>query len=105
MKTPADKHVKFSFVSILRNDLRLSWKAVLSFPPASTAESILDFEVTNLDGTAVEKGVLEMLGLKLIVEAGRASIKYSEFIEGKHQTIISLSRPSLPKVPGELTFQ
>ncbi|MBO5642632.1 MAG: hypothetical protein J6S51_01280 [Kiritimatiellae bacterium] len=105
MKTPADKNVKFTFVSILRNDSRLSWRAVLSFPQGATAETSLSFDVQNLDGNRVESGILEIFGLKLPVEKGQAVLNYSQFILGKHETPISLIRPNLPKVPGELTFQ
>lgn len=105
MKTPADKNVKFTFVSILRNDSRLSWRAVLSFPPGATADTTLLFDVQNQDGKRVESGVLEIFGLKLAVEKGSASLSYSQFIFGKHETLISLDRPNIPKVPGELTFQ
>lgn len=104
MTTPADQTVVFAFCSLPTVEPAARWTARLSFPPGASAETVLDVEVTDAAGAAVPGGELRLAGRRLTVSKGRASIVYADFVHGKHEPSVWLSRPDRPMAPGTITF-
>ena len=104
MKTPADKTLWFTFKSHPAKDPKVRWTAKVSFPPGSTAETVLPVEIVDGEETPVAKGLFEFAGLKLKVVDGRTSLTFGQFVAGKHETALWLRRPGMSPIPGGLTF-
>ena len=104
MKTPEDKTIAFTFGSHPMKDPALRWTARVTFPPGSTAETVLPVEIVDGEGRPVRAGTFAFAGQRLAVVDGSASISYSDFIAGKHEVDLWLYRPGCPPVPGGLTF-
>ena len=104
MKTPGDKTIAFSFHSHPTKDMKMRWQAKLTFPPGSTAETVLPITVVDGDGNPVESAVFEFAGQKLEVRDGEASMTYADFVAGKHSVPIWLHRPGMKPVPGVPIF-
>lgn len=76
----------------------------MSFPAGAVADTLLTLEVVDGEGVPVESGVFEFAGMNTAIVAGSARIRYSDFIEGKHETSLWLHRKGMLPVPGGLTF-
>ena len=105
MHTPADKAITFVFASHPVRNKQWCWTARLAFAPGSGPDSVLPITLTDGEGTPIEKGSFEFAGRKLKIVAGETSIRYADFIQGKHEVELWVRRPGLPPVPGGLTFQ
>ena len=104
MKTPEDKTIAFSFHSHPTKDMKTRWQAKITFPPGSTAETVLPISVVDGEGMPVESAVFEFAGQHLKVKDGEASMTFAEFIAGKHSVPIWLHRAGMKPVPGLPTF-
>ena len=104
MKTPPDKKIAFTFMSPPANDRRECWQAVVEFPAGSGPESVLPIRVLDGDSVPVEAGVMLFAGCKLKVANGATSIRYADFVHGKHDPELWLRRKGLPDKPAYLTF-
>lgn len=104
MNTPPDKTVAFLFVSHPVKVVEERWNAKIVFPPSSSSATELNVEVTDGLGRPEKSAVLELLGQKMQVEDGRASLTYAQFVEGIHSVPIWLHRKGREPVPGGLTF-
>ena len=104
MKTPPDKTIVFTFASHPEKDAALRWTARLTFPPGAVSGTVLPIEVFDGTNAPVPSAVFEFAGRRLNVERGRASLTYTDFICGKHETALWLHRPGKPPIPGGLTF-
>ncbi len=105
MKTPADKLIHFSFDSHPTKRLEERWSAKLTFPPGSTATTVLPIEIVDGNGVPVRAATFEFAGQRLPVKDGQASIVYADFIRGKHEVALWLYREGMPPIPGGLTFK
>ena len=105
MKTPADKTITLTLYSHPMKDLKMRWKALVVFAAGSTDETPAEITMCDGEGTPIEKGTFEFAGRKLKIVAGETSIRYADFIQGKHEVELWVRRPGLPPVPGGLTFQ
>ena len=105
MRNPVDQAVRFVFASHPAKLLPLRWRAELVFPAGALGESELPLTVTDGTGAKVAEGVLEIAGRKLAVTDGAATIRFADFVAGKHETSLWLHRPGQPPVPGGLTFE
>ena len=52
----------------------------------------------------VREGTLEFAGRNIPVRNGAATIRYADFVKGKHSVPLWLHRKGMPPVPGGLTF-
>ena len=104
MKTPDDKTIAFTFHSHPTKDMNARWIAKITFPPGSTAETVLPIAVTNVDGTPIESATFVFAGKSLPVKGGETSMTFAEFVAGKHSVPIWLHRDGMKPVPGIPTF-
>ena len=104
MKTPDGKTIAFTFHSHPTKDMKARWIAKVTFPPGSTADTVLPISVTDEEGSPIESATFEFAGMSLKVRDGKASMTFGEFIAGKHSVPIWLHRDGMKPVPGVLTF-
>ena len=104
MKTPSDKTIAFTLVSQMTAEAERRWMARLTFPPGSDGETVLPVEVLDGNDTPVAEGTLEFAGQRLQVRNGTASIRYADFVKGKHEVPLWLHRKGMRPVPGVATF-
>ena len=104
MKTPSDKTIAFTFMSRPTATSEMRWAAKLTFPPGSSADTVLPVMVVDGNDAPVESGTLELAGVKIPVKEGRAEILYADFVKGKHSVPLWLYRDGMQPVPGGLTF-
>ena len=104
MKTPSDRDIAFVFTSEPSTLPALRWTVRLEFPAGADASSSLDVFATGDDNAPIESASLELAGQMIAIESGKGSIKYADFVKGKHSTPVWLYRKNQPPVPGGLTF-
>lgn len=104
MKTPDDKTIAFTFMSHPEKLPELRWTAKITFPPGSGPDTVLPIAVVDGNEEPVASATLELAGMKISVKDGLASLKYSDFVKGKHSVAIWLYRDGMQPVPGGLTF-
>jgi len=104
MKTPADKQIAFTFMSHPTKDLKMRWRAVLTFPPGAGPETLLPLEFFDGEETPIDNAVFEFAGQRLKVAGGKSAIVYADFIAGIHSVPLWLHRPGTFSVPGGMTF-
>ena len=104
MKAPDDKTIAFTFMSHPEKLPEHRWTARLTFPPGSGPDAALPIEVVDGNEEPIESAVLELAGNRIPVKGGKASLKYADFVKGKHSVPLWLYRKGLQPVPGGLTF-
>ena len=104
MKTPADKTIAFTFMSRPTTTPEVRWAVRLTFPPGSGPDTVLPMVVVDGNDQPIESATLELAGMKIPVRDGRAEMRYSDFIKGKHSVPLWLYRDGMQPVPGGLTF-
>ena len=104
MKTPPDKTIAFTFISHMTAKPEQRWIAHMTFPPGSVADTMLQIEIIDGVDAPVREGTFEFAGSSLPVRDGLASIRYADFVKGKHEVPLWLHRKGMPPVPGGLTF-
>ena len=104
MKSPADKKIVFFFHSHPTKDIKMQWRAEVTFPPGATAKTPLGISVVDGEDEPVKDAVFEFAGTELQVKDGAASMTFAEFIAGKHSVPIWLHRKGKKPVPGVPTF-
>lgn len=105
MKTPDDKTVTFTLYSHPMKDLKLRWKATLTFAPGSTDDSYALLSVKDGEGAPIAAGTFEFVGVSIKVKDGEGTLRCGDFVKGKHETAIWLHRKGAVPVPGALTFE
>ena len=79
MKSPADKKIVFFFHSHPTKDIKMQWRAEVTFPPGATANTTLGISVVDGEDEPVKDAVFEFAGKELPVkdgaEIGRASCR------------------------------
>ena len=103
MKTPPDKTVTFVYASHPTKDVSWRWEAKLTFPAGADEKTLLPLEIVNGEGTPVT-GTFEFSGRQIPVKYGRGTLRYADFIAGKHATAVWLHRKGIVPIPGILTF-
>lgn len=104
MKTPADKHIAFTYVSHPTKTISWRWTATLDFPAGADETTVLTLTLVNGEREPVREGTFEFAGKMIPVKDGKASLAYADFIAGKHASAIWLHRPDIEPIPGSLTF-
>lgn len=104
MKTPDDKTIAFTFMSHPEKQPELRWTAKLTFPPGSGPDTVLPITVVDGNEDPIESAILELAGNRIPVKGGNASLKYADFVKGKHSVPLWLYRSGFQPVPGGLTF-
>ena len=104
MRTPPDKTIAFTFTALPLVPHTHRWTAKVTFPPGSTAESELPVEVKDAAGRPLGSGSLEIAGRRLPVRDGRATIRFADFVAGKHEKKLCLHRRGCAPAAGDLTF-
>ena len=104
MKTPEGKTISFMFHSHPTKDMKMRWIARITFPPGSTAETVLPITIVDGEEHPVASGVFEFAGQKLKVRDGEASMTFAQFVAGKHSVPIWLHREGMKPIPGVPTF-
>ena len=104
MKTPDDKTIAFTFMSHPEKQPELRWTAKLTFPPGSGPDTVLPITVVDGNEDPIESAILELAGNRIPVKGGNASLKYADFVKGKHSVPLWLYRNGVQPVPGGLTF-
>lgn len=104
MKTPSDKTIAFTYMALPLVPRAHRWTAKLTFPPGATAESDLPVEVADAAGRPLASGTLELAGRRLKVRDGCASIRFADFVAGKHESRLFLHRRGCAPAAGDLTF-
>ena len=104
MNTPPDKTIAFTFVSLMTAEPEQRWIAHMTFPPGSDGDTVLQIEIIDGVDAPVREGTFEFAGLSLRVCDGLATIRYEDFVKGKHEVPVWLHRRGMPPVPGGLTF-
>ena len=104
MKTPEGKTIIMTFHSHPTTDMKMRWIAKITFPPGSTAETVLPITIVDGEELPVESGVFEFAGQKLTVKDGEASMTFAQFVAGKHSVPIWLHRDGMKPIPGVPTF-
>ena len=105
MKTPPDKKIALTLYSHPMKDLKMRWKALLTFEPGSTDDSFATLEIADGEGTPVANGVFEFAGCSTKIAAGVGRLRCGDFVKGKHEPAIWLHRKAMAPVPGALTFE
>ena len=103
MKTPQDKTVTFTYSSHPVKDVSCRWEAKLAFPAGADGETSLPLEIVNGEGASVT-GTFEFAGRQIPVKDGKGSLRYADFVAGKHATAVWLHRKGSEPIPGSLTF-
>lgn len=104
MKAPADRTVAFTFVSHPVRDVNMRWAATLTFPPGAGPDDALPVHAENGAGAPLADAVFEFAGAAVKISDGDGTLKYRDFIAGKHEKAIWMRRPGADPVPGSLTF-
>ena len=104
MRTPPDKTITLTFASHQVKDTRMRWAVNLTFAPGIGEGDSLEISAEDGEGEPVESAVFEFAGRRVPIAGGRGSIPYADFVRGKHEKGIWLSRPGRESVPGALTF-
>lgn len=104
MKTPDDKTIVFTFHSHPTKDMNMRWIAKITFPPGSTAGTLLPIQVTNVNGSPIRSAIFQFAGKSLPVKDGKSSMTFAEFVSGKHSVPIWLHRDGMKPIPGVPTF-
>ena len=105
MKTPEDKKVMMTLYSHPVADLKMRWKARLTFAPGSTDDSPAALVIEDGTGAPISEGTFAFAGQRLAVRDGAAAIRCGDFVKGKHDGAIWLYREGVEPVPGALTFE
>ena len=105
MKTPVDKRIVLTFYSHPMKDVRMRWKALLTFAPGSTDTTPAEIEISDGEGTPIQGGVFELAGQSIRIRDGRGAVSCGDFVKGKHETAIWLHRKGVWPIPGALTFE
>lgn len=105
MKTPSDKRIIFTYYSHPMKDVKMRWKALLTFEPGSTDETEAVIRIVDGEGEGIAKGEFEFSGVRARVRDGEARIKCKDFAAGKHEQGIWLYRRGCSPIPGALTFE
>ena len=105
MKTPQDKKIMLTFYSHPMKNLKMRWKALLTFEPGSTDASAAELSVVDGEGTPVANGVFQLAGQRIVVRDGLGRLACGDFAKGKHEPAIWLHRKGVEPVPGALTFE
>ena len=105
MKTPKDKTLTLTFYSHPMKDLKMRWKALLTFAAGSTDASFATLAIADGEGTPIASGAFEFAGAAIRIKSGKGKLRCGDFVRGKHETAIWLHRKGLPPVPGALTFE
>lgn len=105
MKTPADKRITLTLYSHPMKDLKLRWKAHLTFPPGSTDDSSAELVINDGHGQPIAVGTFEFAGTKIAIQDGKGLLRCGDFVRGKHEQGIWLYRPQQAPVPGAVTFE
>jgi hypothetical protein len=104
MKTPSDRDIAFVFMSEPSTLPALRWLVRLEFPAGSDSTSDLPIYATGENDAPIDAARLELAGQMIDIVSGKGSMKYTDFIKGKHSTPVWLYRKNQPPVPGGLTF-
>lgn len=104
MKVPADKTITFTFASWQHKDKKSCWAANLVFPAGAGPDDPLPVAVESGECEPVAEGTLVLAGREIAISAGAGSIRYADFVAGKHSAPIILRRPGMESVRGFLTF-
>lgn len=105
MKTPPDKTITFTLYSHPMKDLKLRWKASLTFPAGSTDDSNAELRINDGEGSPIAAGTFEFAGVRIKVKEGVGLLRCGDFVKGKHEPAIWLHRKGMAPVPGALTFE
>lgn len=105
MKTPDDKRIILTFYSHPMKDLKMRWKALLTFEPGSTDATPATLAIADGEGSPIGSGVFEYAGQRIAIKNGQGAITCGDFVRGKHETGIWLHRRGLAPIPGALTFE
>ena len=105
MRTPADKKITLTLYSHPTKDLKMRWKASVTFAPGSTDETPAEVSVADGAGEPVASGLLEFAGQKIAIRGGAGSLRCGDFVKGKHEPAIWLHRKGMVPIPGALTFE
>ena len=84
--------------------LKMRWCGYVTFPDGAVAGDELPIEVKDGEKNPVKAGTLELFGASIAIVDGKGSLKYEDFIKGKHETGIWLYRRGFLPIPGGLTF-
>ena len=104
MTSPPDKTIAFTYMALPLVPHTHRWTAKVTFPPGSTAECDLPVEVKDAAGKPLASGTLEIAGRRLRVRDGQASIRFADFVAGKHESKLFLHRRGCAPAAGDLTF-
>ena len=105
MKTPADKKITLTIYSHPMKDLKMRWKAQVTFAPGSTDDSFAEIAMADGEGAPVAQGKFEFAGQTVDIADGRGRLRCGDFVRGKHEPAIWLYRKGMSPVPGALTFE
>jgi hypothetical protein len=105
MKTPQDKKVILTFHSYPHKDLRLKWKASVTFPPGAEDDTMAEVALADGLGNSIECAEFEFAGMSVNITDGKGTFRCADFASGKHEVAIWLHRPEKESVPGMLTFE
>ena len=105
MQTPVDKKITLTLYSHPMKDLKMRWKATVTFAPGSTDASLADVAMADGEGAPVASGTFEFAGREIAIRDGRGTFACGDFVKGKHEPAIWLYRKGLLPVPGALTFE
>ena len=105
MKTPEDKCITLTLYSHPMKDLKMRWKALVVFEPASTDDSSASVTMADGEGTPIASATFEFAGCRIAVKDGRGTMRCGDFVKGKHESAIWLYRKGMAPVPGAVTFE
>ena len=105
MKTPEDKCITLTLYSHPMKDMKMRWKALVVFEPASTDDSSASVTMADGEGTPIASATFEFAGCRIAVRDGRGSMRCGDFVKGKHEPAIWLHRKGMVPIPGALTFE
>ena len=105
MKTPADKQITLTFYSHPMKDLRMRWKATVTFAPGSTDASEAAVSMVDGEGAPVARAQFELAGVRVDIRDGVGALACGDFAKGKHEPAIWVYRKGVSPVPGALTFE
>ena len=105
MRTPPDKRIILTLYSHPTKDLKLRWKAQVTFEPGSDDRSAAALTIADGEGVPVPEGVFEFAGCRIQIVDGRGEMNCGDFVRGRHSSPIWLYRKGVLPIPGALTFE
>ena len=102
--TAPDRDITMTFFSVPCKTKSDGWVVKVTFPANAGDEDDLQLECFDGEERPMPAGTFSFADRRTVFANGSATMRYSDFIAGMHDTSVWFSRPGGEPVPGFLTF-